>query len=74
MQAALTIGIAEVYLDRPIAIAEAYRSAPPNPGAIFGTYLLMAVLLFAVPTVAVVGDPAFDLESRFLRWHIASSR
>src|SRR5579863_8552023 len=53
MQAALTIGIAEVYLDRPIAIAESYRSARPILVPFFGTYLLMAVLL-AVPTVAVV--------------------
>ena len=53
MQAALTIGIAEAYLDRPMSIAGAYQSARPILVPFFGTYLLMAVL-FLVPG-AVVG-------------------
>ncbi len=53
MQAALTIGVAEAYLGRPVTIAEAYQSARPIVLPVIGTYLLMA-LLFIVPG-AVVG-------------------
>ena len=52
MQAALTIGVAEAYLDRPVTIPEAYRSSRPIILPLLGTYLLM-VLLFAVPGVVV---------------------
>jgi len=65
MQAALTIGIAEVYLDRPITIAEAYQSARPILVPFFGTYLLMAVI-FIVPgglvaATLLVSKPLFGL-------------
>jgi hypothetical protein len=53
LNAALTIGVAEAYLDRPITIAEAYQSTRPILLPVIGTYLLMA-LLFLVPG-AVVG-------------------
>jgi hypothetical protein len=56
MQAALTIGVAEVYLDRPTTIAEAYQSSRPILMPLFGTYLLMG-LLIAIPG-AVVGVTA----------------
>ncbi len=47
MQAALTIAVAEAYLDRPIAIVEAYRAARPIVIPVLGTYLLVAVILLA---------------------------
>ena len=52
MQAALVIGVAAVYLDRPTTIAEAYQSSRPILMPLFGTYLLMG-LLIAIPGAAV---------------------
>jgi hypothetical protein len=52
MQAALTVGVAEAYLGRPITIGEAYRSTRPILLPLLGTYLLMA-LLFVIPGVVV---------------------
>jgi hypothetical protein len=47
MQAALTVAVAEAYLDRPIAIVEAYRAARPIIMPLLGTYLLVGVVLLA---------------------------
>ena len=46
MHAALIVGVASVYLDRPISIGEAYRSVRPIVLPFIGTYLLY-LLLFA---------------------------
>lgn len=54
LNAALTIGIAEAYLDRPISIAEAYRATRPIYLPLMGTYLLMGVL-FGIPGAVVAG-------------------
>ncbi len=54
MQAALTIGVAEAYLDRPVTIAEAYRSTRSIFLPFIGTYLLIGVI-FIVPGAAVAG-------------------
>jgi len=48
LAAAHIIAIAEVYLDRPITIAESYRAVRPIILPLLGTYLLL-VLLFAIP-------------------------
>ena len=47
MQAALTIAVAEAYLDRPITIVETYRAARPIILPLLGTYLLVGVVLLA---------------------------
>jgi hypothetical protein len=52
LNAALTIGVAEAYLDRPITIAEAYRSSRPIILPMLGTYLLIGVLA-GIPGVIV---------------------
>lgn len=54
LAAAHIVAISEVYLDRPITIAEAYRTTRPIILPLLGTYLLM-VLLFAVPAAIVFG-------------------
>jgi hypothetical protein len=54
MQAALTIGVAEAYLDRPITIADAYQTARPILLPLLGTYLLM-MLLFIIPCALAGG-------------------
>jgi hypothetical protein len=51
MQAALTIGVSEAYLDRPVTIAEAYRAARPIFMPLIGTYLLIGLLL-VIPAAA----------------------
>lgn len=45
MQAALTVAIANVYLGRPIAIDEAYRSVKPILIPYLGTFLLIYLLI-----------------------------
>lgn len=45
MQAALTVAIANVYLGRPIAIDEAYRSVRPIIAPYLGTFLLIYLLV-----------------------------
>ena len=54
LAAAHIIAISEVYLDRKITIADAYRATRPIVLPLLGTYLLM-VLLFAVPAAIVFG-------------------
>jgi len=54
MQAALTIAVAETYLDRPITIIDAYRAARPIILPVLGTYLLVGVVLVA-PGALVAG-------------------
>ena len=49
-QAALTVGIAEAYLGRPIDITEAFQSVRNILLPIIGTYFLMG-LVFAIPGV-----------------------
>ena len=46
LNAALKMAVASVYLDRPITISEAYRSAFEILVPMFGTYLLIVVLFF----------------------------
>ena len=46
LAAAHIFAVSEVYLDRPITIAEAYRSTRPIILPLLGTYLLMGLLLF----------------------------
>jgi hypothetical protein len=71
LAAAHIIAISEVYLDRPITIAEAYRSTRPIIVPLLGTYLLMGLLLlgpfglifgmsytFASPAFLVLALPA----------------
>jgi hypothetical protein len=59
LNAALTIGVAEAYLDRPVSIGEAYQATRPILLPIIGTYLLIG-LIFVVPA-AVVGGVTFML-------------
>src|SRR5713101_3614079 len=53
MSVALTAAVANVYLDRPITVADAYRSIRVNLTPIVGTYLLLdlLVILALVPMV-----------------------
>jgi hypothetical protein len=51
MQAALTIGVAEAYLDRPITIVQAYQSTRPILLPLLGTYLLIGLLLLVPGTI-----------------------
>jgi hypothetical protein len=54
LAAAHIVAISEVYLDRPVTIAEAYRATRPIILPLLGTYLLM-VLLFLVPAGIIFG-------------------
>ncbi len=57
MQAALTLGIAEAYLDRTITISEAFTSVRPIFLPIVGTYLFIAVIFLV--TGGVVGGVTY---------------
>ena len=71
LAAAHIVAVSEVYLDRPITIAEAYRSTRPIIMPLLGTYLLLGLLLFgpfalllgvayalSVPALAILAFPA----------------
>ncbi|HLI81214.1 MAG TPA: hypothetical protein VKV03_14600 [Candidatus Binataceae bacterium] len=59
LAAAHIIAVSEVYLDRPITIAEAYRSTRPIILPLLGTYLLMGLLLFG--PIALIFGVAYAL-------------
>ncbi len=54
MHAALIIGVAEAYLDRPVSLAEAYRAAKPIFVPFIGTYLIL-ILIVSVPAILFGG-------------------
>jgi len=54
MRAALVMGVAEAYLNRPVTIIEAYRSARPIALPYIGTFLLYVVAV-AVATAVPAG-------------------
>ena len=65
LAAAHIVAISEVYLDRSVTIAEAYRAVRPILLPLLGTYLLL-MMLFLVPVGIVVGlsygvSPMFGL-------------
>ncbi|HKN02240.1 MAG TPA: hypothetical protein VJX23_17145 [Candidatus Binataceae bacterium] len=67
-QAALAIAIAEVYLERPITLTKAYRSARAILLPFFGTYLLFyapfggaLLLFFMLPVARGIGSSAMLL-------------
>lgn len=62
--AALTVGVADVYLDRPTTIAEAYRSIRPIIIPIIGTYLLIFLIFMAAGVV--VGGATYLLAPKFM--------
>jgi hypothetical protein len=54
-QAAITIAVANVYLDRGVTIESAFRATRPILLPMIGTYLLMYLLLGLVALVPVIG-------------------
>lgn len=53
MAIAITVAVADVYLDHPATVGEAYGTTRSILGAVFGTWLLWAVL-FALALIAAV--------------------